>query len=234
MKQYAIIGMSAFGRFMLDELSGFDCEILVIDKKRELIEAVKDRVTSAYIADAINEETIQRLVPKTIDAAIVDLGDRMEVSVLVTNYLKKMGVGNIIAKAESKEHGEILEIIGANHIIFPNREAAKRMAPMILSDVLFNYFPIGDDLVIAEVQIPPQYANKSIVEADLRRNAGVNIIALKREDGYHQFINRDYVLDEEEVVLVACSPEALSRFSGTSGGESDQKKRGAGIMNIFG
>jgi len=233
MKQYAIIGMSKFGRYMLDELTKIDCEILVIDKKRELIESLKDRVTSAYIADAINEETIQRLVPKTIDAAIVDLGDRIEVSVLVTNYLKKMGVKNIIAKAESKEHGEILEIIGATHVVFPNQEAAKRMAPMILSDVLFNYFPIGDDLVIAEVKIPEEYAGKTIVEADLRRNAGVNIIALKRDDGYHQFINRDYMLDKDEVVLVACDPAALAKFSGGELAESDGKKRSPGLMSIF-
>ncbi|MCF7933546.1 MAG: TrkA family potassium uptake protein [Spirochaetia bacterium] len=233
MKQYAIIGMSKFGRFMLDELLKFDCEILVVDKKRDLIESVKDLVTSAFIADAINEETIQRLIPRTIDAAIVDMGDSIEVSLLVTNYLKKMGIRKIVAKAESREHGEILEIIGATHVVFPNREAAKRMAPMILSDSLFNYFPIGDDLVIAEVKIPKEFAGKTIVEADLRKNAGANIIALKREDGYHQFINKDYTLDEDEVVLVACSPEDLAKLSGESITEPETKRRG-GLMNIFG
>ncbi len=234
MKQFAIIGMSTFGRFMLDELNRIDCEILVIDKKRELIEALKDRVTSAFIADAINEETIFRLIPKTIDAAIVDLGDRIEVSILVTNYLKKLGIKKIIAKAESREHGEILEIIGATHVVFPNQEAAKRMAPMILSDGLFNYFPIGDDLVIAEVKIPEKYGGMTIIEADLRRNAAVNIIAVKRDDGYHHFINRDYTLDHDEVVLVASSPEALAEFSGSEIPESEAKKRGAGLMNLFG
>ncbi len=234
MKQYAIIGMSTFGKYMLEELANIDCEVLVIDKKRDLIEALKDKVTSAYIADAINEETIFRLVPKSIDAAIIDLGDRIEVSVLVTNYLKKLGIKNIIAKAQSREHGEILEIIGATHVVFPNREAAKRLVPMILSEGLFNYFPIGDDLVIAEVKIPEEYAGKTIVEADLRRNAGVNIIALKRDDGYHQFINRDYTLDHEEVVLVACSPQALAAFSGAPIAEPEVKKRGAGLMNLFG
>ena len=166
MKQYAIIGMSNFGKSMLDELTKIDCEILVIDKDRELVESLKDRVDSAFIADAINEETIQRLIPNTIDAAIVDLGDRIEVSILVTNYLKKMGVKKIIAKAESNEHGEILQIIGADHVVFPNKEAAKRLAPMILSDALFNYFPIGEDLVIAEVRMPDKYADNTIIEAD--------------------------------------------------------------------
>ncbi len=219
---------------MLDELSKIDCEILVIDKKKELIETLRDQVTSAYIADAINEETIRRLVPKTIDAAIVDLGDALEVSILVTNYLKKMGIKNIIARAESKEHGEILKIIGATHVVFPNQEAARRMAPLIISDALFNYFPLSDDLVIAEVKMQKQYAGKTIVEADLRRNAGVNIIALKRDDGYHHFINKDYTLDEDEVVLVACSPEDLSIFSGEKIVEVDKKHRNTGLKSIFG
>jgi len=91
MRQYAIIGVSKFGLYMLEELLKVDCEILVIDKKKELVESLKDKVTTAYIADAINEETIGRLVPETIDAAIIDLGDRIEVSILVTNYVKKLG-----------------------------------------------------------------------------------------------------------------------------------------------
>jgi trk system potassium uptake protein TrkA len=234
MRQYAIIGVSKFGLYMLDELSKVECEILVIDKKKELIETLKDRVTSAYIADAINEETVKRLVPSSIDAAIIDMGDRIEVSILVTNYIKKLGIKNIIARAESKEHGEILGLIGATHVVFPNQEAAKRVAPIVLSKGLFSYFPLSDDLVIAEVQMPKEFSGKSLVESDLRNKAGINIIALKRDDGYHQFINRDYRLDEGEIVLVSCSPEALTVFSGIKLTEENVKKRSGGLMNLFG
>lgn len=233
-KQFAIIGVSKFGLYMLEELIKVDCEILVIDKKKDLIENLKDKVTSAYIADAINEETIKRLVPETIDAAIIDMGDSIEVSILVTNYVKKLGIKNIISRAETKEHGEILEIIGATHVVFPNQEAAKRVAPIILSTGLFSYFPLSEDLVIAEVSMPKEFAGKTIVEADLRNAAGVNIIALKRDDGYHQFINRDYTLDEGEVVLVSCSPEALSKFSGIELTEENRKTREGGFRNLFG
>lgn len=234
MKQYAIIGVSNFGRFMLEELGKIDCEILVIDKKRELIEAIKDKVSSAYIADAINQETIQRLVPPNIDAAIIDLGDRIEVSILVTNYLKKMGVKRIVAKAESLEHGEILEIIGADHVVFPNREAAKRLAPMILSDALFGYFPIGEDLVIAEVLLPKRFAGMSIIEADLRKNAGLNIIAIKAEDKYKQFVTGDHKLVENETLLVAGNPSDIARFSGDRLPILEDKRRNVGLKMFFG
>ena len=233
MKQYAIIGLSSFGKFMLDELSNLDCEILVIDKKRELIEAIKDRVTSAFIADAINEETIKRLVPETIDAAIIDLGDSIEVSILVTNYLKKMGVKRIIAKAESSQHGEILDIIGADTVVFPNREAAKRLVPMIFSDAVFGYFPIGDDLVIAEVMIHKEMAGKTMIDVDLRRKSGLNIIALKKESGYHQFVSGDHILEEGEILLVSGSPADVAKYSGDKLTEADHKKKGNGLKLFF-
>jgi trk system potassium uptake protein len=233
MKQYAIIGLSNFGKFMLDELSKLDCEILVVDKKRELIEAIKDRVTSAFIADAMNEETIKRLIPETIDAAIVDLGDSLEVSILVTNYLKKMGVKRIVAKAESSQHGEILDIIGADTVVFPNREAAKRLVPMIFSDAVFGYFPIGDDLVIAEVIIHKKMAGKSVIDVDLRRQSGLNIIALKKGDRYEQVVSGDHILKEDEILLVSGSPADIEKFSGDKLTEGDNKKKGNGLKLFF-
>ena len=112
MKQFAIIGLDTFGKRILEELIETGSEILIIDKDRDVIEYYKDKVTSAFIADALNEEIIRKLIPDTIDAAIIDLGDAVEVSILVTNYLKKIGVKEIVAKAESNEHGEILTLVG--------------------------------------------------------------------------------------------------------------------------
>ncbi len=233
MKQFAIIGLSNFGKFMLDEFLGIDCEILVIDKSRELIESIKDKTTNAFIADAINEETINKLIPPNIDAAIIDLGDSIEVSILVTNYLKKMGVKRIVAKAESPQHGEILDIIGADLVVFPNREAAKRLAPMIFSDALFGYFPLGDDLVIAEVQLQKKLAGKTIIEADLRKNSGLNVIALKREGKYQHFVSGDTVLEEGEILLVSGRPDDIEKYSGDHIFENHDKRRGKSMKLFF-
>lgn len=216
MKQFAIIGMSRFGRRMLDELSQVDCEILIVDKDRELIEALKDKATSAYIANVMNEETITKLIPATIDAAIIDLGDRTEVSILVTNYLKKMGVKKIIAKAETNEHGEILELVGATDIIFPNWEAAKRITPLLISSLLFNYLPISNNLVIAEVKAPEKYLGFTLIQADLRRTFGLNVIAIRKEDGEeYSFFTPEYQLESNDVFLVAGREEDLAKFSGS-------------------
>lgn len=214
MKQFAIIGMSRFGQRMLDELSQVECEILIIDKDPEIIEKSKDKATNAVIANVINEDTIRKLVPPTIDAAIIDLGERLEASVLVTNYLKKLGIREIIAKAETDEHAEILKIVGASQIIFPNREAARRIVPGLVSSVLFNYLPISNGLVIAEVKVPEKFTGMSLIEADLRRRYGLNVIAIREEIGDYHFFDPEHKLSGNDVFLVAGSEDRIAAFSG--------------------
>jgi trk system potassium uptake protein TrkA len=214
MKQIAIIGVGVFGKRMLEELVDTGCELLLIDKDSDVIEQYKDQVTASYIADAINEEVIHKLVPNTIDAAIVDLGDNREVSILVTNYLKKLGVKRIIAKAESNQHAEILDLVGATDIILPNREAAKRIAPLLLSSVLFSYLPIGTDFAIAEIMAPEKYVGKTLIEANLRQQHGLNVIALRRgEDNEYTYFLPDYRLQEGDMLLVAGKEENIGGFA---------------------
>ncbi|MEW5818526.1 MAG: TrkA family potassium uptake protein, partial [Spirochaetota bacterium] len=208
MKQFAIIGISIFGKRMLEELSQTGAEILIVDKDREIIEKYKDRVTSAYIADVMNEETIKKLIPSTIDAAIVDLGDKIEVSILVTNYLKKIGVKNIVVKAETDEHGEILEIVGATRVVFPNREAAKRITPLLVSPLLFNFLPISNGLVMAEVKVPVKYYGMSLIEADLRKTKQLNVIAIRKEDdSEYRLFTPEYQLKPNDFLLVSGKEE---------------------------
>lgn len=230
MKQFAIIGLGFFGKRMLEELIDTGCEILIIDKDAEVIEQYKDKVAASYIADAISEEVIDKIVPSSIDAAVVDLGDNLEVSILVTNYLKKLGVKRIIAKAESDQHSEILELVGATDIILPNREAARRVAPLLLSSILFSYMPISSDFAIAEIRSPEKYLGKTLVEANLRQKHGLNVIALRKSDSeeYTYFLP-DYKLQQEDMLLVAGKEEDIGEFAKV---ELPAKKEGIpGIFN---
>jgi trk system potassium uptake protein TrkA len=214
MKQFAIIGLGIFARRILDELVDTGCEILLIDKDRETVEHWKDKVTASYIADVISEEIITNLVPSTIDAAIVDLGDNIEASILSTNYLKKLGIARIVAKAESDQHAEILDLVGATDIILPNREAARRIAPLLLSSVLFSYLPISREFAIAEIMLPEKYVGKTLIEANLRQVANLNVIALRRDGAadYTYFLP-DYRLQAPDLLLVAGKEDDIASFA---------------------
>ncbi len=232
MKQYVIIGAGRFGQRVIEGLSEIDCEILVIDKDRELIERLKDQVTDAYIADLLDEQTVRKLVPTGVDAAIIDLGDRSEISILVTNYLKKMGVREIVVKAETQEHAEILNIVGATHIIFPNREAAQRLVPMIAYSNLFNFMPIGEGLIIAEVRVPRKNIGMTLIEADFRRIYKFNVIAMRKAgdgDTGYRYYNAEHQLEADDILLVAGNEDDLSKLAGEA-----PKRKKPGLYRLFG
>ena len=214
MKQFAIIGLGVFGRRMLEELVDTGCEILLIDKDAEAIEHYKDKVATSYIANVINEEIINSIVPGTIDAAVVDLGDNLEASILSANHLKKLGVRRIIVKAESESHAEILDLVGATDVILPDREAARRIAPLLLSSIIFSYLPISRQFAIAEIQPPAKYVGKTLIEANLRQEASLNVVALREqgETEYTYFLP-DYRLKKDDVLLVAGREEHIAAFA---------------------
>ncbi|RKX72897.1 MAG: TrkA family potassium uptake protein [Spirochaetes bacterium] len=214
MKQFAIVGLSNFGKRMLEELSQIDVEILIVDKSRDRVELYKDKANASYITDVKNEETIKKIIPEDIDAVIIDLDDSIEASILVTNYLKKMGVKNIIVKADTDEHGEILSIVGASKVVFPNREAAKRITPLLVSSLMFNYMPISSGLVMAEIKIPKSFHGKTLIEADLRSAHGINVIAKRKEGSSdYEFFAPNYKMQPDDIFLVVGKDTDIFSFS---------------------
>jgi len=216
MKQFAIIGLGAFGQRMLEELLSVTNEIIIIDKDREIIEKYKDKAKAAYITDVINEVALLKIIPPEIDAVIVDLGGKIEVSIMATNYLKKLGVKEIIVKAQTDEHGEVLNMVGATKVIFPDREAAKRITPMLTSSLMFNFMPISENLALAEVRANVDCVGKTLLEANLRKTHGLNVVAMRKmsNDDFYFINDPSYVFCEDDVLLVAGSEEHINRFSG--------------------
>ena len=229
MKQFAIIGLSKFGQRMLEELSDTGCEIILIDKDRQRVDQFKDRVAAVYVADALNEDVLEKLVPRGIDAAIVDPGDLTEVSILVTHYLKKLGIREIIAKADSDEHEEILKLVGATRVVRPNTEAARRIAPFLVSSLVFSYLPISKDLVIAEVKVPEQFYGKSLIEVDLRKQYRLNVIAYRKLDQEdYAFYAPEYRLQADDLLLLAGNEEDVARFT-----QERLPSAGKGLVGLF-
>lgn len=215
MKQFAIIGLGPFGMRMLEELLKITNEIIIIDKDREIIEKYKDQSKAAYITDVINETALTKIIPPEIDAVIVDLGGKIEASIMATNYLKKMGIREIIVKAQTDDHGEILKMVGATDVIFPDQEAAKRITPMLASSVLFNFLPISKNLALAEVLVNDTCVGKTLLEANLRKAYGLNVVAMKRTEEEEFFFINDpsYVFSATDILLVVGSEEHINRFS---------------------
>lgn len=234
MQQFAIIGLGAFGLRMLEELISITSELIIIDKDREVIEKYKDIAKAAYISDAINETALMKLIPVEIDAVIVDLGGKIEVSIMVTNYLKKMGIKQIIVKAQTDEHGDVLAMVGATQVIFPDREAAKRITPMLASSFLYNFMPISEKLALAEIRVNENCLGKTLLDANLRKTFGLNVVAMRKEESGDFFFISDpaYSFEENDILLVAGSEENINTFS-RNPERTGNKEFGKFFKNLF-
>ncbi|NLC93764.1 MAG: TrkA family potassium uptake protein [Treponema sp.] len=211
----AIIGLGTFGRNVLEALMNTDADLIIVDKDREVVEKYKNSIQNAYITDAINEETLKKVIPNDIDAAIVDLGSQLETSILVTHNLSKKGVSKIIVKARSDDHGEILKLVGASKIIYPDLDAALHITPMLISSALFNYMQVSDKFAIAEVSVRNDLIGKPISKSNIRQTYQLNIIGVRNtSETEMEFVNSpEMILDKDMILLVAGTSESIMKYS---------------------
>lgn len=214
MLQVAIIGMGTFGIRLLEEISSIDADIIIIDKDRNIIEKYKEKAKDAYIADAINEQALRKMIPPEIDAVIIDFGESLESSIMTVNYLHRMGIKKIIVEAQTDEQGEVLRLVGASQVIFPEREAAKRITPLLASSILFNFMQISPDFALAEIAVNDSIEGKTLIDSNMRQKFQLNIVAYRKTaDADFQFINDPkLVLQKEFILLVAGTNTAINKF----------------------
>lgn len=236
MKIYAFVGLGNFGMEMLASIATYTDTIVAIDPDPVRVDRVKDLVGTAYVADVRDEDALKRILPEAIDEAIVDLEGDFEAALLVTHFLSRAEVPEIIVKADSDDRGEILKVVGATRVVNADREAASRIAPLVLSSSLYNFMPIGGELVMAEAGIPSGLVAKTLVEADLRRTRGINVVAVRSEgSGHYRDFDRDYRLAEDDVLLVAGKEADVYAFAGISYAGGSKKGGGLGdfLKNVF-
>ncbi len=215
MIQVAIIGLGMFGIRMMEELSLADAAIIIVDKDPEIIDAYKDKVQDAFIADAINEAALKKIIPSDIDAVIVDMGGSIEASVMTTNYLKKMNINKIIVKAETNAHGEILTLVGATQIIYPDLDAAQRLTPQLVSNRLFNFVQVSENFSLAEVAVTESILGHSIFDVNFRQKYGLTLVAFRHKDqeDYAFISGGSFIFEENQILLVAGNDEAIESFT---------------------
>lgn len=214
MLQIAIIGLGPFGISMLQELNAVGSEIIIIDKKAEKIDKYKGLAKASYITDVINKESFVKIIPKHIDAAIVDFDDLLEPAILTTHYLQQMEISNIVVQASTETHGELLSMAGATQIVYPEQEAARRITPLLISKQLCNYIQLSSDFAIAEVEVIDELEGKTLAESNIRSKFGLNVIAC-RNTGNNEFEtipNPDYTFSKECNILVAGDKISIEKY----------------------
>lgn len=218
MPRFAIIGLGQFGKCMAQTLHDRGSDTLVIDINESKVQWARDLATKAVKADALEFELIEELIGDNIDCAIVDLGDQMERSILVTNYLHKLHVQQIVVEAMNASHAEILVIVGATRIVFPEKEAAERLAGLLAGQGRLDYFPVSDAFSLVAMPAPATWVGSTLAALSVRNRYKLNVVAVHEQPGPRakvvwEFADPERELKTTDVVLLAGSSKALEKLA---------------------
>ena len=222
-RQFAVVGLGRLGISMVVTLNSLGHDVLAIDTKEELIQNLADDLPNVHLvaADATDEDVLRGLNVQEFDAAAVVIGENhIEAGILATANLKELGVSTIVARATSKLHARVLERVGADRIIQPEREMGEQVARFLASPALLDYVDLGENEALIEARVPEEWTDKSLAELALSRNLGLTVVALKPQNGAGKLPRGDTVLREGDVIVVGGTKKRLdaSPLTGPSSG----------------
>ncbi|MGE5454295.1 MAG: potassium channel family protein [Methylocystaceae bacterium] len=212
-KMVCVIGLGRFGRSVSTTLTHLGHEVLGIDINEALVDRVKDQITQAMVADAREERVLEAVGIGNFDTAIVAIGDDIQASILVTLMLKERGVKRVIAKAVTEVHGKVLEKVGADQVVYPEREMGEKIAHFIDSSNILNYIDLSDDYSIVEADVSRKMYGHSLRKMDLRTRFGVSVLAVRRSGGVIVAPDGDFTIQAGDRVIVLGETTKVEHFS---------------------
>lgn len=216
MKTFVIIGLSTFGATLARKLAELKQEVLVIDQDEEKVSEVKDEVNEAVVADATDKRVLEKFV-KDLEDPVVILsleGSSLEKNVMITFYLREMGIEKIYVRASEGDVGKVLRLVGASEIIYPEHDMAIRFAEGLVFPEVMEMLQLSPEFGILETVVPERYVGKSLKEARLRNEFGITVLAIRQTVPEEIIVNpsADYVLKGSDVLIVLGSIESIQKF----------------------
>lgn len=202
MKSFVVIGLGRFGTAVAEELYALGHEVLAIDREEGCAQRVSEIVTHTIIADAKDESVLQSIGVRNFDGVIICMTD-IEDSVMIALMLKDMGAKYIIAKSKSKQHSRMLELIGVDRIVFPEQDMGVRLAQTISSRRALDFIELSPDYAIVELPLPNVWQNKTLAEIGVRKQFGINVLAVRRGEKEIQVSPQaEFLLKHKDVLIV--------------------------------
>lgn len=210
-RQFVIIGLGRLGSAMLETLLSLGHEVLGIDLDEDLVQDISGDYPQAHLvaADATEEPVLRDLNVGHFDGGAVVIGENMEAGILATANLKELGVPFVVARAMSKLHGRVLERIGADRIIEPERDMGAQVARTMSSPAVIDYVDLGGDEALIEAEVPREWVGKSLSELHLARKSGLTVLAVKPRGEAGTIPDASTVFGEGDVIVVGGTKEKL-------------------------
>lgn len=205
---YAIIGLGRFGNALAMALLEEKAEILVIDRVEEKVQELREYTENAFVVHSLDKKTLLKTGIQNCDVAIVCIGEHIDTSILTTLHLVSMKIPMVIAKANSVEHGEILERLGAE-VVYPEKDMAVRLASRLETSKVLDFIQLSEKINISKIHIPLFAVGKSVLEINLRMKFGLNIIAIENKGIVMEVVAPNYVFRKEDILFLSGSKEGV-------------------------
>lgn len=209
-KQFAIIGLGRFGSNMAKALHKMGYEVLAIDRNMQKVQEFSDEVTHVVQADTTDENALKAMGIRNFDVVVVAIGEDVQANIMTTMQLKEIGAPFIVATARNSLHVKLLEKIGADRIVSPERDMARRVAYNLASTSVMDYIELSPRFSIVEISAPKAFQDQTLAESNIRAKYGINVVAIKRDDNLIISPLPSEKIQKDDIVVVVGSNEGIN------------------------
>lgn len=211
-RTYAVLGLGRYGRAVAEELVKSGAEVIAIDENEEYVNDASAVIPICKCADITDSEVIERLGIANVDVVIVAMASNLEASVMAVTLCKEAGVPMVISKCSSELHQKILSRVGADRVVFPEKESGTRLAKNILSSGFADLIELSEDVSMVELDVKADWEGKTLLHLDLRRKYSMNVVAIRKGESVATDIDPQMPLEKEMKLIVIAKVEKLNKI----------------------
>ena len=212
---FGVIGLGRFGTALAITLAQAGKEVIAVDRDESRVKELRQYTDYAFVADSINSDTLKEIGIQTCDVVAVCIGEKIDASILITMSVIDLGVPKVIAKASSVEQGEVLKRIGAT-VVYPEKDMAVRLGKRLISSTFMDYIALDNSVEIRQISVPESMLGASVIELNIRKKYGLNIIAVQNGHETNIEIAPDYRFREGDVLVVIGKIKNIDRMENDS------------------
>jgi trk system potassium uptake protein TrkA len=212
-KSILVIGMGRFGRHLAIKMQELGNSVMVVDIRTQLEQDISYLFNDYMIGDCTNENVLRTIGVENFDICFVTIGKNFEASIVITSMLKTLGAKHIVTKTDKDIQEDVLKKVGADAVVYPDRDIAEKLAVRYNSDSIFDYMELPGDYSIYEIAVPKDWIGKKIVTLDVRRKYEINILAIKNKTALQPLPGADYEFIEGDEIIAMAKEKDLFRIT---------------------
>lgn len=206
-----IIGLGKFGMYLAEKLSESNKSIICIDKEENKVKKATNLSEYAFVSEDLSKNALEEMGFKECNTIVVCIGEHLDTAIFATLNALALEVNKVICIANSDEQGIVLEKLGAE-VIYPYKDSSEKLAKKILSNSVLDFISLSEEVEILETKVPKRYIGKTIIESNIRKDFGLNIIAIETDNKIQTRINPNYIFKQEDCIVVIGEKKMLQDF----------------------